>query len=101
MVMFTEQEVKAIRDLARAENAKAITRAQLQALIQLARKGSLTELCLEIDRRCKRNKIQREFAEQLKRQLQQLASTGKEASDQEKRALFIKNIADLGNFKAQ
>jgi len=101
MVMFTDQEVKAIRDLARAENAKAITRAQLQALIQLARKGSLTELCLEIDRRCKRNKIQHQFADQLKKQLQQLTSTGKEAGDQEKRALFIKNIADLGDFKPQ
>lgn len=104
MVMFTDDEVKAIRELAEFPNG-VISRAQLQALITMARKGSLEELKLEIDRRRNKNKIkgqgEQDFARVLKERLAALKLTDNAAQDREKRALFIKNIADLGNFKAQ
>ncbi len=106
IVMFTDEEVKAIRDLA-GWNSKAAARTQLQALVQMARKGSLEELCLEIDRRCKKGKIWNNFAEALKGYLRNLkletSRTGDdtEFANREKRALFIKNVADLGDFKGQ
>mgnify|MGYP001180893997 CR=1 FL=1 len=106
IVMFTDEEVKAIRCLASADKY-AISKAQLQALVQMARKGSLEELCLEIDRRCKKGKIGNNFAEALKGYLRNLkletSRTGDdtEFANREKRALFIKNVADLGDFKGQ
>jgi len=106
IVMFTDEEVKAIRDLA-GWNSRAAARTQLQALVQMARKGSLEELCLEIDRRCKKGKIWNNFAEALKGYLRNLkletSRTGDdtEFANREKRALFIKNVADLGDFKGQ
>jgi hypothetical protein len=104
IVMFTDDEVQAIRDLARFPRW-VVTRAQLQALILMARQGSLEELKLEIDRRRKKGKIKgkdkNDFARVLKEKLTVLAPTGSGVGDREKRALFIKNVADLGNFKAQ
>ena len=106
IVMFTDEEVKAIRCLASADKY-AISKAQLQALVQMARKGSLEELCLEIDRRRKKGKIGNDFAEALKGYLRNLkletSRTGDdtEFANREKRALFIKNVADLGDFKGQ
>lgn len=106
IVMFTDEEVKAIRDLA-GWDGRAAAKAQLQALVQMARKGSLEELFLEIDRRRKKRKIWNDFAEALKRYLRNLKvetnRTGNdtEFANREKRALFIKNVADLGNFKGQ
>lgn len=99
-VMFTDSEVQAIRDLARFPS-KVVSRAQLQALIQMARRGSLEELKLEIDRRCNKRKIYKDFAQAMIGHLSALESTGEEMGDREKRALFIKNVADLGHFKAQ
>lgn len=102
--MFTDDEVQAIRDLARFPS-QVVARAQLQALILMARQGSLEELKLEIDRRRKKGKIKgggkEDFARALKEKLAALAPTGSDVGDREKRALFIKNVADLGNFKAQ
>ena len=104
--MFTDEEVKAIRRLASADKY-AISKAQLQALVQMARKGSLEELCLEIDRRRKKGKIGNDFAKALKGYLRNLkletSRTGDdtEFANREKRALFIKNVADLGDFKGQ
>ncbi len=110
VTMFTDDEVKAIRMLARSDPS-AISRAQLQALIQQARKGGLEELKLEIDRRHNKHKIKAEFARALKEKLDKLTPSesklrrqnepAKKLADQNKRALFIKNIADLGNFKPQ
>ena len=106
IVMFTDEEVKAIRCLASADKY-AISKAQLQALVQMARKGSLEELCLEIDRRRKKGKIGNDFAKALKGYLRNLkletSRTGDdtEFANREKRALFIKNVADLGDFKGQ
>lgn len=98
--MFTDEEVKAIRDLA-SRYSRTTARTQLQALVQMARRGTLEELCLEIDRRRKKNKIRQDFANTLTSSLRRLKDAGSDIGNREKRALFIKNVADLGDFKAQ
>jgi hypothetical protein len=110
MITFTDKEVAAIRRLAGADQ-RSVTRAQLQALIAYARQGASLEMMkLEIQRRVNKRKIDTRFASSLSEELAQLASSlpptpsnaaRQERCMQEKRALFIKNVADLGNFRAQ
>jgi len=100
VVMFSDAEVKAIRELARFPR-DSVTRAQLQALILAARRGSLEELKMEIEGRQKRRKIKEDFATALKNNLSGLGRTGSDIRDREKRALFIKNVANLGDFRQQ
>lgn len=112
--MFTDEEVKAIRELASFEK-EVITKSQLHALVKMARRGSLEELKLEVDRRREKSRrfevrdprVQKQeqerdrFVQLLKKRLSDLSLLESEALNREKRALFIKNVADLGDFKGQ
>lgn len=114
IVMFTDEEVKAIRELASFEK-EVITKSQLHALVKMARRGSLEELKLEVDRRREKSRrfevrdprVQKQeqerdrFVQLLKKRLSDLSLLESEALNREKRALFIKNVADLGDFKGQ
>lgn len=98
IVCFSDDEVNGIRNLAGFPHW-VTTKNQLQTLVQKARKSSLEELKLDIDIRRKKNKIKRDdFTDALKESLDKMP--GSRITDREKRAKFIKNIADLGNFKA-
>ncbi len=91
IMTFTNEEVKAVRDLSKS----GPSRSQLNILVQLARKGSLEELLLEIDIRTKDRKLTGHFAEAIKKAISRLSTFSDEQMNQNKRALFLKNIARL------
>lgn len=95
MVMFTDGEVNAIRDLANMVRQERIT-GQLQILVQAALRSSMEELVMEIDGREKEHKLGRSnFASRLKENIRKLQPTGADYSDREKRSIFIKYITKL------
>ncbi|MBT9165184.1 MAG: hypothetical protein DDT23_01199 [candidate division WS2 bacterium] len=95
VMIFTDNEVKRIRELSNSAPKSFEGKGQLNILVQLARKGSLEELILEIDIRKKQQKLNESFAENIKKAIRGLSSLTDERKNQNKRALFIKNVVKL------
>lgn len=99
VMIFSDDEVKAIRDLARAAYNDQAFKTQLNALVQLARTASLRELEMEIDERDNLRKLRSDFCKDLKLALNRIS--GDDQKTRDKRALFIKNIVRLAGFGAE
>lgn len=99
VMVFSDDEVKAIRDLARAAFSDQAFKSQLNALVQLARAASLRELEMEIDERDNLRKLRSDFCRDLKIALNRIS--GDDQKTRDKRALFIKNIVRLAGFGAE
>lgn len=99
VMVFSNDEVKAIRDLARSAFSDQAFKTQLNALVQFARVASLQELEMEIDARDNARKIRHDFCTKLKDALNRMPGDDQTARD--KRALFIKNIVRLAGFQAE
>jgi len=99
IMIFTDDEVCAIRDLARSAAKQKEYKAQLNALVRLARKASLEELILEIDARANQGKLWGKFPSELGTKLRALVLSGYVQKDRDKRALFIKNVVRLAGFR--
>jgi len=97
VVMFTPEEIKQIREIAREAEQNWRSAAQLNALVHFARTHSLEELLLEIDVRARHRKLARSLPEPLKKALQTLKYDEKddESKRRLKRAKFIDYIAKL------
>lgn len=96
VVMFMKDEVARIRSVATAVEQERQSSKQLVDLSKFASEHNLDELLLEIDVRERNNRIRRRVAIALKDALSSLASTGKVAKDQMKRAKFIDYVVKLG-----
>ncbi|MEW5720003.1 MAG: hypothetical protein AB1817_15350, partial [Chloroflexota bacterium] len=94
-----DDEVKAIRDLARSAFSDQAFKSQLNALVALARAASLRELEMEIDERDNLRKLRSDFCKDLKIALNRIS--GDDQKTRDKRALFIKNIVRLAGFGAE
>lgn len=96
VVMFTDEEVMCIRQLANLARNERIPSAQLQILVQTAIRSSLEELIMEIDVREQDRKLGRSnFASRLISGLKSMKSMGEDYRDREKRSIFIKYISKL------
>ena len=97
VVMFTPEEIKQIREIAKEAEQNWRSAAQLNALVHFARTHSLEELLLEIDVRARHRKLARSLPEPLKKALQTLKYDEKddESKRRLKRAKFIDYIAKL------
>ena len=99
IMIFIDDEVQAIRNLARAAVTQKEYKTQLNALVRLARKASLEELILEIDTRANQGKLRGKFPSELGTKLRALVLSGDVQKDRDKRALFIKNVVRLAGFR--
>jgi len=92
ITMFTGEEVRHIRRIAEMAKNKRVWPTQIHQVSQVALKTSMDELLLEIDIRRDRLKG---IEQELKNSLKRLVKTESEYLDREKRAVFIKYIANL------
>ncbi|MEO0294274.1 MAG: hypothetical protein ABIN61_08675 [candidate division WOR-3 bacterium] len=92
VIVFTAKEVKDIRRLADLARNRKVWPTQIHNVSQVAMETTLDELLLEID---VRKDHLRGIENELKNSLQQLEPTNSEYSDREKRAVFLKYIANL------
>ncbi len=92
VIVFTSKEVKDVRRLADLARNRRVWPTQIHNVSQVAMETSLDELLLEID---VRKDHLRGIENELKNSLQQLEPTNSEYSDREKRAVFLKYIANL------
>lgn len=92
-VMFTDQEIQAIRRLAGGIDPESNVKTQLNILIRRAANDSLQGLLLDLDGRIRQGKIYGGIGNPLRDELNKIS--GDDAKTGLKRALFIKNITRL------
>lgn len=92
ITMFTSDEVRDIRKIAEMAKTNRVWPTQIHNVSQIALKTSIDELLLEIDVRKDRLKG---IENELKTSLQKLIKTESKYKDREKRAVFLKYIANL------
>lgn len=103
-MIFSDDEVKGISDLAGRVGQKEQFKSQLNALVQMARKSSLAELQMEIEIRSRQGKLDSGIAGDLSQKLGSLVLPLHKDPERakrlamDKRALFIKNIVRLAVF---
>lgn len=95
IVMFTREEVQAIRDLAGIAEREWRSSAQLIALSRFALSHNLAELLLEMDVRDREDKLPARLVQPLQKELENLQTPEDESKARTKRAKFIDYIARM------
>lgn len=100
VVMFSAEEITAIRNLASVATEQDVANKQIMDLSKFAARYGIAELGLEIEARAKarardEGRIPERFADALQKSLDQPGLQGDDFKAREKRAIFIKYIGKL------